>query len=425
MSRTVAILLAGGRGQRLSILTRYRAKPAVPFGGKYRIIDFTLSNCVHSGIDEVYILTQYISHSLIRHLGSGKAWDLDRKKGGLHVLHPHLGVKGAGWYRGTADALYQNLNTLQNIDCDQFLILSGDHVYMMNYNEFVCSFKKSGKPSAVAVIEIPARFTRNFGIATLNRKGDIVYFEEKPARSSSNLASMGIYIFKKEFLFDILEKLEKVYDNLDFGKHVIPFLVQQEKISAYVFNGFWLDIGTVKSYYEASLDLLKKRAKLSLFKYENRVLTKTDDRPPLVISRTADVSRSIVSDGCFIEGKVTNSILSPGVVVEKGATVENSVVFHDCMISRGAVVRDSILDKEVRVGAGAVIGVGDKSVKNRYQPEYINFGTTLVGKRTRIWSNMRVGCNCIVSGSPFTGYIPRRNIEDGESLIIDPEVFNR
>jgi len=387
LGKTVAIVLAGGEGKRLSILTRYRAKPAVPFAGRFRIIDFTLSNCVHSNIDEVYILTQYISHSLIRHLGRGEAWDLDRRKGGLHILHPHLGARGADWYRGTADALYQNLSVLENVECDRFLILSGDHIYMV--------------------------------IATVNSKNEIVKFEEKPERSESSLASMGIYLFEKRFMLSLLEKLEGRFENLDFGKHVIPYLVERKKVAAYRFNGYWLDIGTVKSYYNASMGLLKKLPRLELFGGRWNILTKSEDRPPLYISRSAELSKTLVSDGCRIEGAVHSSVLSPGVIVEKGARVENSIVFHDCIIAGGAVVKNSILDKEVRVGKGAVVGGEEVGICNELQPEYINFGISIIGKRTRIWRRMKIGSNCVVAGSPYSGYIPKGNVEDGKSLIVD------
>jgi len=419
LGKTVAIVLAGGEGKRLSILTRYRAKPAVPFAGRFRIIDFTLSNCVHSNIDEVYILTQYISHSLIRHLGRGEAWDLDRRKGGLHILHPHLGARGADWYRGTADALYQNLSVLENVECDRFLILSGDHIYMVNYNDFISSHLSSGKPASVAVVEVPRYLRSEFGIATVNSKNEIVKFEEKPERSESSLASMGIYLFEKRFMLSLLEKLEGRFENLDFGKHVIPYLVERKKVAAYRFNGYWLDIGTVKSYYNASMGLLKKIPRLELFGGRWNILTKSEDRPPLYISRSAELSKTLVSDGCRIEGAVHSSVLSPGVIVEKGARVENSIVFHDCIIAGGAVVKNSILDKEVRVGKGAVVGGEEVGICNELQPEYINFGISIIGKRTRIWRRMKIGSNCVVAGSPYSGYIPKGNVEDGKSLIVD------
>jgi len=419
MGRTVAIILAGGEGKRLSILTRYRAKPAVPFAGRYRIIDFTMTNCVRSGINEVYIMTQYIYHSLIRHLGSGKPWDLDHTNGGLHILHPHLGFKPTDWYRGTADAVFQNYEFLEGIYCDNFLILSGDHVYIMDYSDFILSHEMSGVDASVGVVNVPKEMTSQFGIVTDDPNGRIIAFHEKPKHVNSTLASMGIYLFKKEILLSLLKKLKARYENLDFGSHVIPYLVENGKISAYRFNDFWLDIGTVKGYYEASMGLLKKNPKLRLFGTMETILTVPDDSPPLFISKDASVENSIISDGCRIFGTVSSSVLSPRVEVEKGAIVENSIVFHDSIIREGAVVKNAILDKEVIVGKGVRIYGGRTEVPNKTQPDYLNFGLSLIGKRTRIPSGLKIGSNCIVSGSPYSGYIPRADITDGETIIVE------
>ncbi len=247
MNGTLVFILAGGVGKRLSLLTQFRAKPAVPFAGRYRIIDFTLTNCVRSDLQDIYLLTQYRSRSIDRHVGIGKPWDLDRMSGGIKNLQPHLGFQAADWYQGTADAIFQNLSALRESNCRDVLILSGDHIYNMDYREFIRFRESSGKPAAVSVAEVPPSTCREFGIATIDSKGSIKKFEEKPERSRSNLASMGIYIFEKEFLIRTLERMRKKINNLDFGMHVIPELVNKKRISAYKYSGFWLDIGTLRT----------------------------------------------------------------------------------------------------------------------------------------------------------------------------------
>lgn len=417
MNRTVVFILAGGVGKRLSLLTRYRAKPAVSFGGKYRIIDFTLTNCIRSGIDEVYILTQYISRSLVRHVGIGKPWDMDRMTGGLHVLHPHLGYQAADWYRGTADAIFQNISVLKKLDCENVLILSGDHVYLMDYRDFITSHEASGKPASVGVVSVPKGMTSEFGIATVDRAGIIRKFEEKPKKSKGTLASMGIYLFNKDYLISLLKELEASHGDLDFGKHVIPYLVSKGMISAFRFPGYWLDIGTLRSYYQASLELLAERPRLKLYSWSSPVLTAPDDSPPLVVTKEANISNSLICNGCLVRGYVRSSILSPGVKIEKGAKVENSILFHECTIGAGAEVRNAIIDKGSTVGARAKVGFGDAGVANELQAAYLDFGITLIGKRTMIPAGIRVGTNCLVSGTLDQGLVPKRDLPDGASFI--------
>ena len=419
MNRTVAFILAGGIGKRLSLLTSFRAKPAVPFGGRYRIIDFTLTNCIRSEIDRIYLLTQYRSPSIVRHVGIGKPWDLDRVAGGIRSLHPHLGFQAADWYQGTADAIFQNLSTLKEVDCRNVLILSGDHIYRMDYRLFEEFHERSGSPASMSVVEVPKSLCREFGIATIDSKGIIRRFEEKPEFTKSNLASMGIYMFRKEFLVSTLERLRRSIPDLDFGKHVMPYLVKRKKISAYRYGGFWLDIGTLKSYYSASMSLLAKRPRLNLYGETTPVITVPDDNPPLVVTKHAKIERSLVCNGCVIEGTVDSSILSPGVVVERGARVENSVIFHGSRIGKGALVRNSILDEGVDVGSNASIGEGDRGIPNKLQPEYLDFGLTVIGSRTYLPANMRVGTNCLVCGPRDDGRIRVRRVEDGGSSLAD------
>lgn len=410
--RMSAFILAGGIGKRLSLMTSHRAKPAVPFAGKYRIIDFTLTNCVRSGISEVFVLAQYISRSLERHLGIGKPWDLDRATGGLHVLHPHLGFRAADWYKGTADAMYQNLSILESLDSEHVLILSGDHVYNMDYSDFLAFHVSSGRPLTVAVTDVPRSMTRHFGIATVNGSGKLLRFDEKPAKTRSTLASMGIYIFDRTFLINTLQRLKKSNDDLDFGKHIIPDLVRKGRVSAFRYGGFWLDIGTLKSYYQASLSLLTKRPRLALSGIGRGVMTVPDDYPPMRMMAGSKIEKSMICSGSVISGTVRSSVLSPGVIVEKGAVVEESVILQDCIIGKGAKVVRSILDKDVHVGREAVIGIGDAKVPSDIQPEYLDFGVTLIGKGTRIPSGTRIGTNCLVAG-----HLRRRDIPDGVSSI--------
>lgn len=419
MSTPVAFILAGGVGRRLSLLTRFRAKPAVPFAGRYRIIDFTLTNCVRSGIDDVFILTQYIARSLIRHIGIGKPWDLDRRKGGVHILHPRLGFQAADWYQGTADAIFQNVPVLEELEKDHILILSGDHVYHMDYREFMHFHLASGKPASVAVVTVPRSMCGQFGIVTAERDGAVTCFEEKPKHSESNLASMGIYIFEKDFLLRTLKKLHTRFENLDFGKHVFPYLVSRRRVAAYRFPGYWLDIGTLKAYYRASFDLLNKRPRLRFQDEGVPVLTVPDDSPPLVVAKTARIVRSLVCNGCVVEGEVDSSIVSPNVTVKRGAVVQNSIIFHDCVIDSGARIRNTIIDKMVTVGRNASVGFGNPRIRNQLQPAYLDFGISLIGTKTRIPAGASIGTNCLVCGSPADGSMGRRDVVDGESCIAE------
>lgn len=424
MADMVAFILAGGKGQRLSVLTNNRAKPAVPFAGNYRIIDFTMTNCVKSGITHVFVLTQYISRSLVRHLGIGKPWDLDRQKGGLRILHPRLGYKGADWYMGTADALYQNLSVLEELDCENVLILSGDHIYREDYRRFLEEHRRLGTEATMGTVEVPKKLIRHFGIATLDEDSRVVSFDEKPLKSESNLASMGIYIFGRKFLISVLRKLKKQFHNLDFGKHVIPYLTGNRMISGYRFDGYWLDIGTVTSYFSASQDLLDEDNGRGFNLFDEEILTVPDDNLPSLIEKDAEINNSIICNGCDIRGKVNSSILSPGVVVENGAEVNNSVLFHRCRIGKGTRISNTIMDKMSDSGDGNIIGEGDSSAVNKAHPEYIHSGITLVGRKTIIPSGVNIGTNCLVDGEPRTGKIEKRDYGDGDCYVPEETEFS-
>jgi glucose-1-phosphate adenylyltransferase len=396
MNRVLALILAGGRGERLSILAEERAKPAVVFGGKYRIIDFALSNCINSGLFRVGILTQYRPRSLNNHIGIGRPWDLDRSTGGVSLLQPYIGRKASDWYRGTADAVYQNLYFVEESQADQVLILAGDHIYKMRYEAMLEFHRVHEADITVGVVEVPLEETRRFGVLTLDDEDRVVEFREKPSRAQSNLASMGIYVFKRESLIEALEEDAHRRSGHDFGHDIIPARLGRDRVFGYRFDGYWRDIGTVDAYWQANMDLLAELPELNLYDPDNIVRTQDQQRPPLKAGPYSRISRSILSSGCIINGYVQNSVLSPGVFVEEGATVMDSILFEDCHISTGAVVERSILDKLAFVGAHTHLGWGDDYTPNQEEAEVLHSGITIVGKRAHVPSGIRIGRNCII-----------------------------
>ena len=354
----VAMLLAGGQGSRLYTLTEKTAKPAVPFGAKYRIIDFTLSNCVNSGIDTVGVLTQYQPLVLNEYIGNGLPWDLDRMNGGVMVLPPYQGSKSADWYKGTANAIYQNLNFINRYDPDYVLVLSGDHIYKMNYNAMLEYHKKMNAAATIAVINVPLEQASRFGIMNTDENNKIVEFEEKPKEPKSTKASMGIYIFNRSLLAKYLEADENNPESSnDFGKNIIPAMLDSgEPMYAYEFSGYWKDVGTIQSLWEANMDLLGDNPVFNLFDDEWRIYTRSEVRPPHYIGNDAKVINSIVTEGCEVHGIVENSLLFGGVKVARGAYIKNSIVMQDTVIREGASVYYSIVDGDTEVGAGTKIG---------------------------------------------------------------------
>ncbi|MSQ31993.1 MAG: glucose-1-phosphate adenylyltransferase [Dehalococcoidia bacterium] len=399
MNRVLALILAGGMGNRLSILAEERAKPAVMFAGKYRIIDFTLSNCVNSGIDRVGVLTQYRPMSLNQHIGLGKPWDLDRERGGVSILQPYVGRKASDWYRGTADAVYQNLNFVEETSCDQVLILAGDHVYKMNYNDIVSFHQMKKADVTIGIINVPIEEASRFGILSLDNQDTVVKWEEKPARPTGTLASMGIYVFQKQALIDILTEDAAKRSSHDFGNDIIPAMVERHKVYGFRFTDYWRDIGTVSSYWQASMELLAEPQMIDMRDQNFLIRTRSKEMPPAKISNKGNVHESLISHGCVIKGEVRHSILSPGVTVEEGAKVEDSVIFDDTYISSGVVINKSIVDKEVVVGAGAIIGFGNDMTPNADEPDNLASGVTLVGKRAKIPAFAKIGRNCRIDPS--------------------------
>ncbi|WP_226680666.1 glucose-1-phosphate adenylyltransferase [Sutcliffiella horikoshii] len=356
-NKCVAMLLAGGKGSRLSSLTKTLAKPAVPFGGKYRIIDFALSNCTNSGITTVGVLTQYQPLVLNSYIGIGSTWDLDRKNGGVTVLPPYTESSGVKWYTGTASAIYQNINYLTQYDPEYVLILSGDHIYKMNYEEMLDYHVKKDADVSISVVEVPWEEASRFGIMNTNDKLEVVEFDEKPAHPKSNLASMGIYIFKWSILKEYLEMDDRNPESShDFGKDVIPLLLEENKrLVAYPFKGYWKDVGTVKSLWEANMDLLKEDCELNLFEYDWRIYSVNPNQPPQFIAPYADVKDSLVNEGCFIEGKIDHSVLFQGVNVGRNSVIQNSVIMPDAIIGENVYVNKAIIPSGIKIPDGAVI----------------------------------------------------------------------
>ncbi|WP_456433689.1 glucose-1-phosphate adenylyltransferase family protein [Thermosulfuriphilus sp.] len=417
MRDVIAVLLAGGVGSRLNILVRHRAKPAVPFGGIYRIIDFTLSNVANSGLAQVAVLTQYKPLSLMDHIGDGSAWDFIGRSRSVKILPPKTGEKDWDWYRGTADAVRQNLEFITARYSKNVLILSGDHVYYMNYADMIRFHRDKKAQVTIAMMKVPWELTDQFGIGIVDEGGRIVDWEEKPAKARSNLASMGIYVFDTDYLVRTLKEV----GGDDFGMHIIPRALNEARVYAFPFTGYWRDVGTVQAYWEANLDLLRPSSDLTPEAWQIYTNLEAEgltyDRPPVQIFPGAQVIKSAISPACIIHGRVENSILSPGVFVGKGAVVRDSVVMHDTRIESEAIVERTIIDKEVVIGAGAVVGQGDRTKANRDWPKHLYSGLTLVGKWAIVPPGARIGTNCIVYPRvDLSHYGQQKILPDGETL---------
>lgn len=362
----IAMLLAGGQGSRLYDLTKQTAKPAVSFGGKYRIIDFPLSNCINSGIDTVGVLTQYQPLALNEYIGNGEPWDLDRLRGGVSVLPPYQGSKSSDWYKGTANAIYQNINFIKQYNPEYVLILSGDHIYRMDYAQMLAYHKEKGAAVTVATITVPMEDASRFGICNTKGDGQIYEFEEKPKVPKNNQASMGIYIFTTSKLIEYLEIDENdPTSSNDFGKNVIPNLLSNgEKLFAYPFAGYWRDVGTISSLWESNMDLIGENPLLNLSDRTFRIYSRNYTRPPQFIGDDATTVNSMISEGCYVNGTVVNSVISGGVIIEKGAIVRDSVIMEDVVIQSGACVYSSIIDAECVIESGATFGVEGAGKEN-------------------------------------------------------------
>lgn len=430
----IAMVLAGGRGTRLNIIASGRAKPAVPFGGSYRIIDFTLTNIMQSGIRYAGILTQYRPQSLMIHLGDGEAWDLAGHTSLLKILPPVFKRSDSDWYGGTADAIYQNLDFIRRLDPDYVLILSGDHIYSMDYRDMIERHRKTRADLTIAAMEVPWKETSRFGTITIDRKNRVTGFVEKSPKSTSNLASMGIYVFSRKILEDELAEQHK-QGGLDFGKHVIPaMLAKGARIYTHRFQGYWRDVGTLPSYWEANMDILDHSRlaaeggtdvpehSIDLDAWavrSNRFAAGRVFRLPAHFLGPASVSNSVISLGCIIEGTVVNSVLFPGVKVCAGAAVRDSVIMHDCEIGADAQVERCILDKHVVVGRGATIGTRDGATgRNTRFPTSLFGGLSVIGKETRIPPGIRIGANVIIGPGLSPSDLGNGRISDGETISV-------
>lgn len=397
MLRTLALILAGGDSPALNVLTAERTEAAVPFGGKFRIIDFPLSNCVNSDIYNVGVLTQYRPRSLHVHLGVGIPWDLDRTQGGLRVLHPSPTPEGGGWQRGTADAVRYNLDFIEDQPVDAVLLLAGDHVYKMDYRPLLQLHQEREADMTLALHTVSPHEAHRYGIVSVDANGRVESFVEKPRRTSISLASMGIYVFRKQFLMEILSSGTEA----DFGRELLPRLIDKVKTYSYAFNGYWADVGTVQAYYEANIALIAETPALDLYDPEWVIHTPSAQRPAVEIGEAARIENSLVSDGCRVYGSVTRSVLSPGVFVAPNATVCDSIILNDAWVGPGAVVDRCVIDEHVRVGEEALVGDGDDNTPNNDAPYSLNTGLTLVGTRTRVPMGARIGRNVAIR--PRTG----------------------
>ena len=393
----IAMLLAGGQGSRLGVLTSKVAKPAVAFGGKYRIIDFPLSNCINSGIDTVGVLTQYQPLRLNSHIGIGIPWDLDRNVGGVTVLPPYEKSTSSEWYTGTANAIYQNLEYMEQYNPEYVLILSGDHIYKMDYKIMLDYHKANNADITIAAMPVPIEEASRFGIVVTDSDNRITEFEEKPANPKSNLASMGIYIFSWKVLKDALIKL-KDQNECDFGKHVIPYCFENNKrIFAYEYNGYWKDVGTLSSYWEANMELVDIIPVFNLYEEFWKIYTKTDAIPPQYVSSEGFIEKSIIGDGAEIYGKIFNSVIGSGVVIEEGAEVRDSIIMQDTVIGKNSKVYKSIIAEEVTIGDNVELGIGEEA-ENVLNPKIYNSGLVTIGECSVIPDNVKIGKNTAISG---------------------------
>ncbi|HZS76629.1 MAG TPA: glucose-1-phosphate adenylyltransferase [Ktedonobacteraceae bacterium] len=424
MSKVLAVILAGGQGERLSLLSQKRAKPAVPFAGKYRIIDFALSNCVNSGITDVAVLTQYRPHSLHDHIGIGKPWDLDRQKGGIRLLQPYIGRHESDWYQGTADAVYQNLSLIMETRCDYILILAGDHIYRMDYAPMIAFHEQHRADATLGAVIVPLEEGHRFGILETDAGGRVISFEEKPRQPRGTLGSMGIYVFDRDTLMRVLIEDARAGEDgspssqHDFGRNIIPAMMARgERVFAYPFSGYWQDVGTIQSYWEAHMALLSDRPAFDLYDPSWVIHTRSEERPPAHLRSHARVTSSLISHGCIIQGTVERSVLSPGVIVEEGAVVRESIILFDTVIGAGSIVDHAILDKEVIVGKNCQIGYGDDmTTPNKSEPDRLNTGITLIGKRAHLPDNLKVGRNCKIGSDLRPEDFSSDTLASGESI---------
>ena len=412
----IAMLLAGGQGSRLGVLTSKVAKPAVAFGGKYRIIDFPLSNCINSGIDTVGVLTQYQPLRLNTHIGIGIPWDLDRNVGGVTVLPPYEKSTSSEWYTGTANAIYQNMNYMEMYNPDYVLILSGDHIYKMDYEVMLDFHKENHADVTIATIPVPLEEASRFGIVITDEENRIQEFEEKPAQPRSNLASMGIYIFSWPVLKEALKALSE-QPACDFGKHIIPYCHEKkQRLFAYEYNGYWKDVGTLGSYWEANMELIDIIPEFNLYEEYWKIYTNSGILPPHYISDQSAVEKSIIGNGCDIYGEVHSSVISSGVTIGKGSVVRDSIIMKDAVIGDHCVIDKAIIAENVQIGDNVTLGTGSDT-PNKMRPDIYGFGLVTIGEDSVIPSDVQIGKNTAISGVTSKEDYINGELASGETLI--------
>ena len=415
---TLVLLLAGGVGSRLNVLVKTRAKPSVPFAGLYRIIDFSLSNVMNSGMKKIGVLTQYKPLSLMRHIATGEAWDFTGRSRGVKILPPSTGFRDSDWYKGTADAIRQNLSFIKANPSEEILILSGDHIYQMDLFAMVEFHRQKNADITVGMMIVPESQIHQFGAGITNDEGRIIEWEEKPKVSRTNLASMGIYVFNTEYILNLLTEDKEM---VDFGINLIPKAIAKDNVFAYPFEGYWRDVGTIQAYWEANMDLLKDDSEITPETWGIRPNPESEqlfaDRIPARFAAGSKVNGSMISAGCVIEGEVINSVLSPGVKVGTGCRITDSIIMHDCVIEEGAAVDLAIMDKRVKVGKGAVVGTGvNKGVPNSKYPDHLYTGISLVGKEAEIPPETIIGRNCIINPWSKQEDFSTKVLHDGETI---------
>ena len=395
--RILALVLAGGKGSRMDVLTAARAKPAIPYAGVYRLIDFPLSNCVHSGISDVWVVEQFEPHALNDHLANGRPWDLDRTYGGLRIIPPYEGHGEGGWHRGNADAIYHQRRFIRELNPDLILVLSSDHIYTLDYRRVVDAHLDNGADVTMVTTEVPIEQAGRFGTVEVDRDGKVTAFDYKPETPRSNIVTTEVFVYHAQVLLQTLDELAQAGSEdddepalKDFGHQLLPHLVSAGRAYAFPLEGYWRDVGVVESYWESHMDLLDPETALDLARIDWPILTYGFQRMPARIHGTARIERSLVSPGCHIHGHVVNSILSPGVVVEEGAVVRDSILFHDTRVAAGATVERAIVDREVQIGANAQVGVQET---NGSPPEI-----TLIGERMEIPAGARIAAGERVGG---------------------------
>jgi glucose-1-phosphate adenylyltransferase len=421
----LAMILAGGTGPGLHILTATRAEPAVPFGGKYRVIDFPLSNCVNSGIHNVAVLTQYMPRTLNDHIRAGKPWDLDRAEGGVRLLQPYQSLPGVecGWQEGSADAVRFNLDLVSESEAKQVLVLAGNHIYKMDYGPMLEFHKARAADVTVAVRAVSPHQTHRFGMVTADSDGRITRFEEKPRRTRSTLSSMGIYVFEAAVLQQWLQTAG--HNQRHLGAETIPSLIGHKRLYAYTFEGYWANIGTVPSYFEANMGLLSDIPALDLSDPRWIIHTRSEQRPPVYLASEACVQGNLLCDGAVIEGCVVRSVIGPGVVVDHDAEVRDSIVMTDAVIGAGAQVDRAIVDKEAVIGAGACVGWGGDNTPNDDLPEVLNTGITLVGKQAHVAADVVIGRNVVIAPAVSAEDLPSGPVPSGASVSTPLQDRNR